>query len=78
MKKEYRLVEEIDYAGQVKRKVRPKGDIEKAIKSLADSNRDRDARLAMFSESTAAYRRTVGTTYRIEIREVTDWRTAGE
>ncbi len=74
MKKEYQLVETIDYAGQVKRRTRTKRDADHALKGLADSIAHKDKLLAIYTDADSAYYRTLATTYHIEIREVSDWR----
>ncbi len=74
MKKEYQLVETIDYAGKVTRKTYAKRDADKALKSLVDSRSHREYLLTVFTNEDSAYYRTLNTEYHVEIREVSDWR----
>lgn len=76
MKREYMLVELVDYAGTVQRRTWPKRDPDHAAKGLVDSEKIRAKRIELFDESTVAYGRTLATTYHIEIRDVSDWRIA--
>ncbi len=76
MKKEYSLVQTIDYAGKVRVTRYLKRDVDKAVKSLGDALAHRDKLLTIYTKEDSAYYRTLNTEYRIEIREVSDWREA--
>jgi hypothetical protein len=72
-KEEYRLVELIDYAGQVKKHTYPKRDLDKAIKAKKDAYDHRGKLLTVYTNEDSAYYRTLNTSYRIEMREVDAW-----
>jgi hypothetical protein len=73
-KEEYRLVETIDYAGQVKKHYTNKRDPDHALKGIIDAWEHRTKLLRIFTTEDSAYYRTLGTTYHVEMREVNDWR----
>ncbi len=76
MKKEYSLVETIDYADKVKVTRWFKRDADHALKAKKDAYEHRGKLLTIYTDEDSAYYRTLGTSYHIEIREVSDWRLA--
>ena len=77
MKKEYQLVETIDYADKVQRRTYRKRDADHALKGMDDAVAHKGKLLTIYTDEDSAYYRTLATTYHIEIREVSDWRNVG-
>ncbi len=70
------LVELVDYAGKVQRRTWKKRDPDHAAQGVRDNEKVKARRIELFGEETVAYRRTLATTYHVEIRDVSAWRIA--